>query len=237
MSYFFHSKSLANSFLFILPLLILYEFGIAFQGSNIKNVADVIVKTPLILFGKNSSLIFNLLVIVFLVVSLFSIERKYQLNILLFIPMFIESVIYALFIGLILGFIVYRISFSFVLSIPLSLNLSNLWMQLTLSIGAGVYEEIVFRLILISLFCYIFAVFFKIHKPTSTIISILLAAFIFTMMHYVGTFGDNFTYTNFMFRLLAGIVLSVIFIFRGLGIAVYTHAIYNVFLVLRSFQV
>jgi membrane protease YdiL (CAAX protease family) len=237
MSYFFHSKSLANSFLFILPLLILYEFGIAFHGSNIKNVADVIVKTPLILFGKNSSLIFNLLVIIFLIVSLFYIERKYQLNILVFIPMFIESMIYALFIGHILGFIVYKISFSSVLSIPHSLNLTNLWMQLTLSIGAGVYEEIVFRLILITLFCYIFVVFFKMHKPTSTIISILLAAFIFTMMHYVGTFGDNFTYTNFMFRLLAGIVLSVIFIFRGLGIAVYTHAIYNVFLVLRSFQV
>src|SRR3989304_5146302 len=60
-SYYHRSKSLANSFLFILPLLVLYEVGIAMQGSGIKNTADVVIKTPLLLFGKNGSLIFTLL--------------------------------------------------------------------------------------------------------------------------------------------------------------------------------
>jgi hypothetical protein len=234
MSYFHRSKSLANSFLFILPLLILYEVGIAIQGSNIKNVADVIVKTPLALFGKNGSLIFNLLVIAFLFTSVFYIEKEYRFNPLIFIPMFMEGMVYSLIMGYALGFVVYRVLFPYTLAKPFS---EGIWMGITLSVGAGVYEEIVFRLLLLTLLYYICVTLLKISKPISFIISIISGALIFTGMHYVGTLSDSFTYTNFTFRLLAGILLSVIFLFRGLGIAVYTHAIYDVLSVLKPFHV
>lgn len=203
------------------------------QGSTVKNTADVIIKTPLALFGKNSSLIFNLLVIVFLIASIFYIEKEYQFSILIFIPMFMESMIYALFIGYVLGFIVYAVVSSCIMAIPFSLSI---WMGIILSIGAGVYEEIVFRLILITSLYFLFTVLLKINKPISATISVVTGALLFTMMHYVGTFGDTFTYTSFTFRMLSGIVLSAIFLSRGLGIAVYTHAIYDVFTVLKSFH-
>lgn len=233
-SYFHRSKSLANSFLFILPLLVLYEVGIAMQGSSIKNAADVIIKTPLILFGKNGSLIFNSLVITFLVVSVFYIEKEYRFSSLIFIPMFLESMVYALFMGYALGFVVYKVLFPYVLTRPFSMNI---WMGIIFSVGAGVYEEIVFRLILITSLYFIFTTLLKINKPTGAIISIILGALIFTSMHYVGNLSDNFTYTSFTFRLLSGIFLSAIFMFRGLGIAVYTHAIYDVLSVLKPFHV
>src|SRR5574341_144214 len=119
-SYFHRSKSLANSFLCILPLLILYEVGIAMQGSNIKNASDVIIKTPFSVFGKNGSLIFNSLVIVFLFISVFYIEKKYQFSSIIFIPMLTESLVYALFIGYGVGFVVYRVLFTYVLARPFS---------------------------------------------------------------------------------------------------------------------
>ena len=233
-SYFHRSKSLANSFLFILPLLVLYEVGIAMQGTRIKNTADVIVKTPLILFGKNASLIFNSLVIAFLVVSVFYIEKEYRLNFQIFIPMFLESVVYALFMGYALGFVVYKVLFPYILAKPFS---TSIWMGIVLSVGAGVYEEIVFRLFLLTLLYYIFVTLLKINKPISVIISIISGALIFTGMHYVGTLSDSFTYTNFTFRLLSGVFLSAVFMFRGLGIAVYTHAIYDVLSVLKPFHI
>ncbi|MCF6154276.1 MAG: CPBP family intramembrane metalloprotease [Candidatus Brocadia sp.] len=233
-SYFHRSKSLANSFLFILPLLVLYEVGIALQGASIKNTADVIVKTPLLLFGKNGSLIFNSLVIAFLVVSVFYIEKEYRLNFRIFIPMVVESMVYALCMGYALGFVVYKVLFPYVLAKPFS---TNMWMGIILSVGAGVYEEIVFRLLLLSILYYLFVTLLKINKPIGAIVSIILGALIFTSMHYVGTLSDSFTYTSFMFRLLAGIFLSAIFLFRGLGIAVYTHAIYDVLSVLKPFHV
>ncbi|MFN3530895.1 MAG: type II CAAX prenyl endopeptidase Rce1 family protein [Candidatus Brocadia sp.] len=233
-SYFYRSKSLANSFLFILPLLILYEVGIAMLGSSIKNAADVVIKTPLALFGKNGSLIFNSLVIAFLFTSVFYIEKEYRFNSLIFIPMFMESMAYSLFMGYALGSIVYKVLFPCVLAKPFS---TSIWMEIILSVGAGVYEEIVFRLLLLTVLYYLFVTLLKINKPSGAIISIILGALMFTSMHYVGTISDSFTYANFTFRLLAGIFLSAIFMFRGLGIAVYTHAIYDVLSVLKPFHV
>ncbi|MCF6158160.1 MAG: CPBP family intramembrane metalloprotease [wastewater metagenome] len=235
--YFHRSRGLANSFLFILPLLIFYEIGIVIQGSNIKNTADVIIKTPFMVFGKNSSLIFNLLIIIFVIVSLFFIEKKYKLSILVFAPMFIESVLYALLLGYVLGFIVYQILFPSPLVHLFSMNMVPLWTEIVLSVGAGVYEEIVFRFLLLTLFYFTCTVLFKINKPFSIITSILFTSLLFASIHYIGILGDHFTYTSFIFRFSAGVVLSIIFMLRGLGIAVYTHAIYNILLVLRSFQV
>lgn len=204
------------------------------HGSGIKNAADVIVKTPLALFGKNGSLIFNSLVIVFLFTSVFYIEKEYRLNVLIFIPMFVESIVCSLFMGYALGFIVYKALFPYVLAKPFS---TGTWTGIILSVGAGVYEEIVFRLLLLTALYYLFATLLKINKPLSATASIMLGALIFTGTHYVGTLSDSFTYTSFTFRLLAGIFLSAVFVFRGLGIAVYTHAIYDVLSVLKPFHV
>jgi len=228
--YFQRSKNLANSFVFILPLLVLYELGIALQSSNIKNTADIIIKTPLSLFGKNGSFIFNLLVIIFLLISIFYLEKERSFQIFIFFPMFIESLVYALCIGYILGFLVYKILFPYVLAAPLAMHA---WTSVLLSVGAGVYEEIVFRLLLISALYYICIHVLKTSRPFSAMISIALGALIFASMHYIGDTGNKFTYMNFTFRLLSGIILSTIFMFRGLGIAVYTHTIYDVFVVLK----
>ena len=233
--YFYHSKNLAHSFLFILPLLVLYEVGIALQSSNVKNAADVAIKTPLALFGKNGSLIFNSLVIVFLFASVFSIEKGHRLNLQTFVLMFLESAAYALCIGYGLGFIVYQKLSPHTMAIALSL--SNTWKGVILSVGAGVYEEIVFRLLLISALYFLFAAAIKINKPVSAVISAIVGAFIFAVAHYMGSLGDSFTSTGFLFRFLSGLVLSVIFMFRGLGIAVYTHAIYDVLSIVRPFHV
>jgi hypothetical protein len=54
-------------------------------------------------------------------------------------------------------------------------------------------------------------------------------------MHYIGVAGDSFSMSSFLFRTVAGFILSAIFIFRGLGIAVYTHAIYNILIIHNTY--
>ncbi|MFO0793511.1 MAG: CPBP family glutamic-type intramembrane protease [Candidatus Brocadiaceae bacterium] len=233
--YFHRSKSLANSFLFIMPLLVLYEMGIVMYGSPIKNTADVIIKTPLTLFGRNSSLIFNSIVIVSLLASIFFIEKEHALSVMIFLWMFLESIGYALLLGYGVGFIVYKVFFTHALASPF---LSETGLGIILSIGAGVYEEIVFRfLLLLFLYNFIFTKLLKISKPLGAAISVFLAALIFTSLHYMSSSGDSFTYASFTFRFLSGLFLSALYMFRGLGIAVYTHAIYDVMTVLKPFQV
>jgi len=84
---------------------------------------------------------------------------------------------------------------------------------------------------------FIFTKLLKIKKSLSAIASVLIGAFIFTSVHYIGTLKDSFTYAGFTFRLLAGLVLSAIFMFRGLGVVVYTHAIYDVLTILKPFHI
>lgn len=223
------SKKLSNGFIFILPLLVIYELGIAMSGSNIKNSADVMVKMPFEFFGRNGSLIFNMVVAVIFFVAVFLLEKDHKLQFRVFIPMFFESFIYALFLGPIVGRAVGYIMHHF-LANPMT---SDTGMQIILSVGAGVYEEIVFRLILLTVLNLLFIKVFNLNKVAAIVFSVIIGSALFSGIHYVGSLSYTFTSASFIFRFLAGAVLSTIFMLRGLGIAVYTHAIYDVMLVLN----
>ncbi len=228
--YFVRSKNLQKSFLFILPLLVLYEIGIILYGSEVKNAADVLVKSPLGVFGENAALIFNSLVVVFSFCSLFYIERKNRFNCRIFLPMFLESTIYALLLGYGVMFLVYR----FLPLASMGLGTQSLAGGIIISIGAGIYEEIFFRLLLLGGLCFAFIKVGKLSTFVGTSLGIVLSAAVFSAMHYIGATSDSFSTHSFLFRYMAGIILAVIFALRGLGIVVYTHAIYDVLVVLRA---
>ncbi|MDD3967131.1 MAG: CPBP family glutamic-type intramembrane protease, partial [Candidatus Marinimicrobia bacterium] len=61
---------------------------------------------------------------------------------------------------------------------------------------------------------------------------LLLSALLFSAAHYLGAAGDSFNWLSFMARSLGGLVLGVVYLLRGLGPAVYTHAIYDIFTLL-----
>lgn len=225
--YLIRSKRLANGFIFILPLLAMYEVGIAMYGSHIKNSADVMIKMPFAFFGRNGSLIFNMAVAIIFLVAVFVLEKEHKLRFRIYIPMFFESFVYAIFLGPIVG----RAAGYFIRYFLANPMLSDTGMQIILSVGAGVYEEIVFRLILLTVLNLLFVRVFRLNKATGIVLSIIIGSTLFSAIHYVGSLSDTFTSVSFIFRFLAGIVLATIFMLRGLGIAVYTHAIYDVMLV------
>ncbi len=225
------SRSLSKSFVFVLPLLVFYEIGILLFGPEAKNTADVIIKKPFEIFGDNAVLVFNSLIIIISIYSIFYIEKKNRFSCGIFIPMFFESVVYALSLGYVILFFVHGY-------IPFDITNScaqNFMKNIIISLGAGVYEEILFRLLLLSLMYLVFVKALKINVIAGSLCSILMCAGIFSIMHYVGTAGETFTMSSFLFRLAAGIVLSAIFVFRGLGIAVYTHAIYDVLVIQKAY--
>jgi membrane protease YdiL (CAAX protease family) len=65
--------------------------------------------------------------------------------------------------------------------------------------------------------------------------AIIATSLLFSAVHYqVFTFNANadiFSWSTFIFRFLAGVVFSVLFVVRGFGVAVGTHAMYDVLLV------
>lgn len=209
--------------------MVLYEVAITLSGSSVKNTADVIVKTPLEIFGRNGTLIFNLIIISIFFYAAFHLEKKNPPSFRIYIVMFLESAIYALLLGKTSQFLVNQ----FMLSTLSNPTLSTKGIAIILSIGAGVYEEIVFRLLLLSALYFVFVKICKINDGISGFLSIVIGAIIFSSMHHIGSLSDTFSIEGFLFRFMAGLILSTIFIFRGLGIAVYTHALYDVWVVLK----
>ena len=56
----------------------------------------------------------------------------------------------------------------------------------------------------------------------------LVSAAVFSGIHYVGALGDSFALQSFVFRVVLGLALTLIFVLRGFAAAVWTHALYDV---------
>ena len=105
-----------------------------------------------------------------------------------------------------------------------------LWTQLALSIGAGLYEELVFRVLLVGGLALLFRGLME--SPTQAyVLAALLGAAFFSLAHYVGPLGDPFALPSFTFRFLFGLALNGLFLWRGFGVAAWTHALYDVMVV------
>ena len=111
---------------------------------------------------------------------------------------------------------------------------STILADIVTGIGAGIYEELIFRLILISIFMMIFHDLLRFGREHSIIFSVLLSAALFSLHHHIiflnGSIGQTspFNWMAFTFRTFAGIYFAVLFAVRGFGITAGTHAFYDI---------
>ncbi len=109
-----------------------------------------------------------------------------------------------------------------------------LWVDIVTGIGAGIYEELIFRLVLICLLMLLFQDLFGMKKKPAVILSVVISAVLFSVHHHIffanGQFhqGDIFTVGKFTFRAIAGGYFAVLYAVRGFGITAGTHAFYNI---------
>ncbi len=101
-------------------------------------------------------------------------------------------------------------------------------------IGAGIYEELVFRLILICILMLLFQDILRLPYKNAIVLSVLVSAALFSAHHHVDFLSgrpnraDPFNMIEFVFRTLAGIYFAALFAVRGFGITAGTHAFYNI---------
>ncbi|MHC5111602.1 MAG: CPBP family glutamic-type intramembrane protease [Planctomycetota bacterium] len=106
--------------------------------------------------------------------------------------------------------------------------------ELGFGIGAGVYEELVFRLVLLSIMVIIGCDILRLDRKTVAFAAIILSSLIFAAHHHHPIGIEPFNLAHFMFRTIAGIYLATIFWYRGYGLAAGCHAFYNTAVVLVS---
>jgi len=98
--------------------------------------------------------------------------------------------------------------------------------------GAGVYEELVFRVALLGLLVLVCRKFFHMESAYAAAWSVLLGAFIFSAFHHIG--GEKIYLNVFLQRMLAGIYFAAIYYTRSFGIAAASHALYDILVGLNA---
>ena len=228
MKYFNYSKNNIVSFFFIFPFFLMYEIlsSMLFDHSNyiIRNSADIIFRDILSIITDNTILTFNSLLLLGISAYLIINYKKTENNFNLFFMflMFIEGLVF----GIILVFLLNGFEF---LNFNYDYYLYDYNFMFYSCLGAGIWEEILFRFIFLNLFILITSKFFN--KYSSLIISVFISSLLFSLFHYIGSLGDVFILYTFIIRLFGGIYLSIVYLYRGLGISMISHIIYDFILV------
>jgi membrane protease YdiL (CAAX protease family) len=111
--------------------------------------------------------------------------------------------------------------------LPLAALQSSRQDTIIMSLGAGVYEELVFRLILFTALSLFFKDLLKIKSVWVNLGIVLIAAFAFSCYHYLSP-TEEFFWRTFAFRTLAGAYFGGVFLLRGFGITAASHAAYDI---------
>ena len=219
------SRRLSVGLLAISPLLAVYEAGLLLGESELRNGADALLRQAFLLaFGPAGRFCFGAGILVLLLGSLWLAVRERLPAHRLAVPLAFEGMLF----GAILG------PLSLVLrgglSLSASLDPESPALRTLLAIGAGVYEELAFRLVLLSA---LFVLALRIGAPfgggrgSALLVALCVSSLGFAAFHHVGAYAEPFTWNAFLFRAIAGGVLGGIFVARGIGVAVYAHAFYD----------
>lgn len=95
-------------------------------------------------------------------------------------------------------------------------------------LGAGCYEELLFRLLLLPLFV-LGLQWLGCARNGRLLGAVAMSSVLFSLAHYVGATGDTFSLYSFAFRFVAGVFFALLFVLRGFGIVAATHALYDIF--------
>ena len=218
------------SLIFVIPLLAIYEIGVVLLGPQaLRNGVDVWLRTFLEAIGFGQYLLLPVLTICFLLGWHHMKRQRWTVTPRVLPLMLLESAILGL---LLLGFAHWLAA---VMDLEVAAGTepalpSEIVRQMIAYAGAGIYEELLFRLILIPVLWQVLAMF-GVQKVPAAIGAVLLSSLIFSAVHYdfVTAAGDSFEWYSFTFRFLAGVVFACLFAFRGFGIAAVTHALFNMF--------
>jgi membrane protease YdiL (CAAX protease family) len=100
--------------------------------------------------------------------------------------------------------------------------------RLSMALGAGVYEELVFRMAIMGGLHMLLADVAGWRGPRAWVIAMLASALLFALYHPLRMSDGSVDAWKFAFLMLGGCWFGTLFHWRGFGIAAGTHAAYDV---------
>ena len=217
--------------MFYLPWLILYELGLVLSGDPYRNLADVWLRNVLQWAGFSQYFLLPLLSCAVLLGWHHVSKEQWKIHWHCLPGMFLECIAYT--VVLIGVFRLQQVVVSAVGNLagrPVAMAVqagpelaANDHLLLNM-VGAGIYEELFFRLLLLP--AVIWALLrIELKSWLAYTLGVVLVSVAFAAAHSIGVEQDWFT---FAFRFLVGVILGAVFLKRGFGVAVGAHVLYNI---------
>lgn len=224
------------SLIFVAPLLLAYEGGLVLLGpAAMRNGADVWLRFMLDVAGFSQYFLLPVLTCLLLLVWHHLRRDGWRVSSNTLYGMLMESILFGGFL-LVVAYVQQSL-WSLVQISSCALD-SDTSAHLVAYLGAGIYEELLFRLMLLpALAMLIRGCGFR--ATDSLFVAMIAASVLFAAAHYqldfhFGTLhiatphGEVFQWTTFCFRTAAGLFFSALFVFRGFGVSVGAHTLYDV---------
>jgi membrane protease YdiL (CAAX protease family) len=227
-------RNLLTSLILVFPLFLIYQVGVLFTLPML-NGADFVTTLLFRTFRLTLTGYLGFLggVLVLFLATVLALRGRQHFNRAVVIPVLLESVIWALTMGSLIVFIMTRV-LGISPRLAGGLEGQGLVTRFVMSLGAGVYEETVFRLGLLGGLVFVLAKLVRMARWAALLGAFLLSSVVFSAMHHLPPYGDPVALGPFVFRVLAGLFFGLLFWRRGFAVAVYTHACYDIFvLVIR----
>jgi membrane protease YdiL (CAAX protease family) len=216
------SRMPLTSLVFALPLVLAYEGGVLALGrGSPRNGADVWLRQLLDSAGFGAYFLLPALTVIGLLAWQHIEYDRWRFSAAVLAGMAVECLLWA---AALIG--VARLQGRFW---PLAADLGGegVFARLVAFCGAGLYEEVLFRLLLLPLLAWC-AARIGFSPTASGVLALVGSSLLFSLAHYVGPLGDQFAVYSFTFRFLAGLFFALLFLIRGFGIVAGTHAIYDI---------
>ncbi len=224
--YLMSSRTPFYGLLSTIPLLLAYEFMTLFIGNysdySIRNFAEVIFKELLNQFGIHGTFAIALIIVCLTTLIFYLQDRKtlvFQFHYLFMI--ILEGALYAV----IFGYLTSTVTSLLFLNMTPAGDRS---LEIMLSLGAGFYEELIFRVLLFSGSAYTL-ILLKMHPVKAWLLAAVFSSIIFSWCHYLN--GELFSFLSAFFRFFMAILLCILYKIRGFGVVAYTHAIYDLLVI------
>jgi len=215
--------------IFLLPLLFIYELGVILLSESgeiaTRNGADHWIREGLLSVGFEHTHLLPSLIVIALGIWHFAGKYPHRISGELLTGMLAESLLFAVLLvakGQTQDLLFQEFSARDLLSIfPPRAAASAISY-----VGAGIYEEVLFRGMLCTLL-YAGGRCLRIPMQASLILAMIASSVLFSGAHYIGPAADQYTHFSFLFRLSAGLYFAGLFFCRGLGIAIGAHTAYD----------
>ena len=217
------------SLVFLSPLLVFYVVGLIWVRPDLAAKADILVRQALEPLGLTGILAPTWLTVVILLIWHLLRRDPWKVGLGLLVRMGVETALLAVPLFIIL-FVFHAASHGVLAMGPARTgdDPAPVWLTIAMmSIGAGIYEELLFRLLMVGGPIFLLRHGLRIKSYGVVAAVVLVTAALFAGAHTLED-PSRFTWASFLFRTAAGAYLGFVFAHRGFGIVSGVHVLFDV---------